>query len=63
MKTQTHNNGELKELRVSIDKEIVECVDRMVCHTGISREDIVVIALKRFRACHADYEGQTPSFD
>ncbi len=57
MKTQEHNKGELKELSVSVEKDVVEAFERMASNTGYSIEDLVVIALKRFRASHSDYEG------
>lgn len=57
MKSQVHNKGELKELSVKIEKDVVEALERMSRNTGYELEEIVVIALKRFRASHADYEG------
>ena len=57
MKSQVHNQGELKELTVKIEKEVVEAIQRMSQNTGYAVDDLVVIALKRFRASHADYEG------
>lgn len=58
MKTQEHNQGELKELTVTVEKDVVEAFGRMVDNTGFSLDDLVVIALKRFRASHSDYEGK-----
>ena len=57
MKSQVHNEGELKELKVNVEKEVVEAIERMSKNTGYSVDELVVIALKRFRASHADYEG------
>lgn len=57
MKTQEHNKGELKELTVNVEKEIVEAFVRMSENTGYKVDDLVVIALKRFRVSHSDYEG------
>lgn len=60
MKSQVHNQGELKELKVNIEKSVVESFERMSEVTGMDIDEIVVIALKRFRASHCDYEGRTP---
>ena len=63
MKSQKHNTGELKELKVEVEKEIVEIFERMADNTGIELAELVVVALKRFRAHHADYEGVPPKVD
>ena len=60
MKSQLHNKGELKELKVVIERDIVDTLERMSANTGITLDELVVIALKRFRASHADYDGTTP---
>lgn len=60
MKSQKHNQGELKTLNVEIEKSVVEVIEQMSENTKIPLADIVVIALKRFRAHHADYEGVPP---
>lgn len=59
MKSQVHNQGELKELKVQIEKDVVDSIERMSKNSGFSVEEIVVIALKRYRASHSDYEGAT----
>ena len=56
MKTQDYNKGELKELKVVLDKETVESFERMAKHTKIPLEDLLVIAMKRFRISHGDYD-------
>ncbi len=58
MKTQEHNQGELKELTVNVEKDVVEAFERMSENTGYSLDNLVVIALKRFRASHSDFEGK-----
>lgn len=63
MKSQKHNTGELTQLTVTIEKDVVDSIDKMSRNSGISRDELVVIALKRFRASHADYEGTTPRID
>ena len=63
MKTQEHNQGELKELNVTVEKTIVEAFERMADNTGYSIDDLVVIALKRFRASHSDFEGKKFTID
>lgn len=60
MKSQKHNQGELKELSVKIDKKTVEDFELMVKNTNISMDELVVIALMRFRASHMDYLKQVP---
>ena len=55
MKTQEHNQGELEELKVQIEKELIADLNTMSENSGIPREDIVAIAIKRFRSSHADY--------
>lgn len=57
MKSQKQNQGELKELKVSIDKDVVEAFMKMEKNTKIPLADLVVIAMKRFRSSHSDYEG------
>ena len=46
MKSQKHNSGDLKELKVNIEKEVVESIERMSEVSGMSVDEIVVIALK-----------------
>ena len=55
MKTQEHNQGELGELNVQIEKELIDDIHIMSENSGIPKEDLIAIALKRFRASHADY--------
>ena len=63
MKSQEHNKGDLKELTVSIEKNVVDSIERMSKVSGMSIDEIVVIALKRFRSSHADYDGNVPNLD
>lgn len=63
MKSQKHNQGDLKELSVKIEKDVVESIERMSANSGITKDELVVIALKRFRASHGDYEGTTPKVE
>lgn len=58
MKGQAHNQGELKELSVKIEKEVVESVERMAKNSNTTVDEIVVVALKRFRASHTDIDGK-----
>jgi len=60
MKTQSQNQGELKELKVMIEKEVVESFERMTKASNISIEDLVVIALKRYRSSHSDWDVKSP---
>ncbi|EQC43509.1 hypothetical protein [Bacteriovorax sp. Seq25_V] len=63
MKGQVHNQGELKELKVKIEADVVTAFETMVEKTGQSLDELVVIALKRFRASHSDYEQKTLTLD
>ena len=56
MKTQVQNEGELKELKVMIEKDIVEAFERMTKLSGLPVADLVVIALKRYRSAHSDWD-------
>jgi fructose-1,6-bisphosphatase/sedoheptulose 1,7-bisphosphatase-like protein len=56
MKTQVQNQGELKEIKVMIEKDVVESFDRMAKVSGVPVADLVVIALKRYRASHSDWD-------
>lgn len=55
MKSQQHNQGPLKELTVNIEEDVVDSFIEMSKNSGISIDDLVVTALKRFRASHSDY--------
>jgi len=57
MKNQEHNKGELAELKVKIEKKLVEDMKVMSTNSGMSVDEIVCIALKRFRSSHNDYMG------
>ena len=56
MKTQTHNQGDLKELSVKIEKDVVESFERMSVKSGLPVAELVVIALKRYRSSHSDWD-------
>jgi hypothetical protein len=60
MKSQVHNQGELKEIKVKIEAQVAEDLELMSKNTGMPADDIVVIALKRFRSSHLDYLKQVP---
>lgn len=57
MKTQEHNKTELAELNVKIEEQLVKDLETMSENSGLSKEDLVAIAIKRFRSSHADYMG------
>ncbi len=56
MKSQVHNQGELKELNVKVEKDVVESFERMMKNSGLSMADLVVIAMKRYRSSHSDWD-------
>jgi fructose-1,6-bisphosphatase/sedoheptulose 1,7-bisphosphatase-like protein len=60
MKSQKHNQGDLKEVTVKIETKVAEDLELMAKNTGLPVSDIVVIALKRFRSSHLDYLKQVP---
>ena len=55
MKTQVQNQGELKELKVMIEKDVVDSFESMTKAAGMSVADLVVVALKRYRSAHSDW--------
>ncbi len=57
MKTEEKENVEVADLNVKIDIKIIEDVNLMSKNSGLSVEEIVTTALKRFRSSHADYMG------
>jgi hypothetical protein len=57
MKTQKQNEGELRELTVKIESQVVSDLQTMAENSGLPVEEIVVVALKRYRSSHADYLG------
>ena len=63
MKSQQHNQGELAPLNVKIEKDVVDSFNRMADETNMTLDELVVIALKRFRASHSDYSGNTPNLE
>ena len=56
MKSQTHNQGELKDLNIKVEKEVVESFKRMTKTSGLPLADLVVIAMKRYRSSHSDWD-------
>lgn len=60
MKSQKQNQGELKEIKIKIEKQVAEDFEKMVKNTNITLDDLVVIAMKRFRSSHTDYLKLTP---
>ncbi len=57
MKSQQHNQGELKELNVEIETQLWSDLETMSKNSGIGMDELVTIAIKRFRSSHADYMG------
>lgn len=60
MKSQTHNQGELKDLNIKVEKDVVEAFERMTKTSGLNLADLVVIAMKRYRASHSDWDVKAP---
>ena len=57
MRSQEYNKGELSELSVKIEKDVLDAFIAMSENSDYNLADLVVIAMKRFRASHSDYEG------
>ena len=57
MKTQKHNDGELVELKVSIEAQLVKDLETMSQNSEMTVDELVTVAVKRFRSSHADYMG------
>ncbi|MAX65369.1 MAG: hypothetical protein QF441_14720 [Bacteriovoracaceae bacterium] len=57
MKTQKHNEGELADLTVKIEAQLIKDLQTMSENSEMSVDDIVAVAIKRFRSSHADYMG------
>ncbi len=60
MKSQKQNQGELKEIKIKIEKDVADDFEKMVKNTNITLDDLVVIAMKRFRSSHTDYLKLVP---
>lgn len=63
MKSQKHNDGDLVGLTINIEKSVADSLETMVLNSSLTRDEIVVIALKRFISSHADYMGSSPEAD
>jgi fructose-1,6-bisphosphatase/sedoheptulose 1,7-bisphosphatase-like protein len=63
MKSQKHNEGKLAEVTVKIEEKLVADLQNMAKNSGLSIDDIVAVALKRFRSSHLDYLRATPIID
>lgn len=57
MKSQEHNQTKLEKLEVQIEEQIIKDLKTMSENSGMSIDELVVIAVKRFRSSHADYMG------
>lgn len=57
MKSQKHNEGETAELKVKIEKQLIADLETMSKNSDLPIEELVAIAIKRFRSSHADYMG------
>ena len=60
MKGQEHNKTELKELKVDIEKWVVDEIQIMSKNTKFPIDELVVIALKRYIDSNSDYRGTAP---
>lgn len=57
MKTQKHNDGELAELNVKIEAQLIKDLETMSRNSEVEIAELVAVAIKRFRSSHADYMG------
>ena len=63
MKDQKHNFGELAKLEVQIEKKLLESIQSMAEKCGCPLDEIVAMALKRYRVSHSDLENKNPDLD
>ena len=63
MKSQKHNQGELAELTIKIEKDVADSLETMSKNSGLSVNDLITIAVKRFRSSHSDYMGNSPDVE
>lgn len=63
MKTQKHNRGELRELKVNIEKVVVDSLECMAKNINRPMDELVVVALKRFCSSHSDFLSNSPELD
>lgn len=57
MKTQKHNDGELSELKVKVEAQLIKDLETMSQNSEMTVDELVTVAIKRFRSSHADYMG------
>lgn len=57
MKTQKHNDGELGELKVKVEAQLLKDLETMSQNSEMTIDELVTVAIKRFRSSHADYMG------
>lgn len=62
MKGQKHNEGNLTEVSIKIEEQLAKDLATMSENSGLDESEIVAIALKRFKASHADYMGDKLDF-
>jgi uncharacterized protein (DUF736 family) len=49
--------GEVAELNVKIEVQLVKDLETMAKNSGFTIDEIVNVAIKRYRSSHADYMG------
>jgi hypothetical protein len=57
MKNQKHNVGPLTEITCSVEEQVAIDLETMSKNSGLTKDEIVCIAIKRFRVSHTDYLG------
>lgn len=58
MRSQEHNRGQLKQMTIEIEEDILKNFEEMSRNTGISIDILVLIAMKRFKSSHVDYQNR-----
>lgn len=48
---------DLEELKVNLDPQLIADLKTMSQNSGLSVDELVAVAVKRFRTHHADYMG------
>ena len=57
MKPEQQGQLEISELKVRVEKQLITDLEIMAKNSGMSIDELVSIAVKRFRSSHADYMG------
>ena len=57
MMPEQQGNSEISELKVRVEKQLITDLEVMAHNSWMSVDELVSIAVKKFRSSHADYMG------